>query len=408
MINSGILTHTFSALKHKNYRLWFWSQMFSFLGTWMQITALAFLLYELTGDKLMLGYLAMAGGVPNLLLMVYGGVLSDRYSRRIIIMLAETFMMLVAMVLATLIFTNTIQSWHILAAAFLLGIANAFDVPARQSFVAELVSKADMGNAIALNAAMFNVAVALGPGVGGLLYAQIGPAWCFAINAVSFSGVLVSLFFMRDLNHSPKQPQKMFQALGKTLKVIGKSRDMQTILVSMVNGVMFGFSLYQLFPSWAVEVLHGDARTNGLLQSARGAGALAASLVVAYLGRFRMQNKVLAVAMFAYPLMLIGFSFTTVEVLSYSLMMIAGIFQISLFNSCNIMINYLAPDDQRGTIMGLYNMLFSVSIPLGSLLSAWLAVQAGLHVAFLATASLCLVLALVIQLNNRNLSKQKF
>src|SRR5512137_122016 len=183
----------FTALKYPNYRLWFWSQMFSLFGTWMESTALGFLVFDLTKSPAYLGLVGFASGAPTWLFTLYAGVIADRMPRRRLLIWTQTVMMILAFAVAALTFLHWVRPWHILGLAFLLGTANAFEAPARQSFVLEMVDHADMTNAIALNAAMFNTAMAVGPAAGGLIYGFLGPAWCFAINGATFIAVIVAL-----------------------------------------------------------------------------------------------------------------------------------------------------------------------------------------------------------------------
>ncbi len=186
----------FVSLKYRNYRLWFMGQLASLVGTWMQTTAQGFLVYQLTHSPAYLGYVGFASGVPTWLFTLYGGVVSDRMPRRRLLIITQTSMMILAFILAALAFAQVVQPWHIVLLAFLLGIANAFDAPARQSFVLEMVERQDMTNAIALNSTMFNSATAVGPAIAGVTYALLGPAGCFTINGISFIAVIVALLMM--------------------------------------------------------------------------------------------------------------------------------------------------------------------------------------------------------------------
>src|SRR5271157_4058592 len=183
---------TFMALKYPNYRLWFRGQMVSLFGTWMQTTAQGFLVYELTHSPRYLGYVGFAAGAPTWLLTLYGGVVADRIPRRMLLIITQSCMMVLAFILAALWFLHVVQPWHIMVLAFLLGVANSFDAPARQAFVSELVPREDLTNAIALNATMFNTATAVGPAVAGATYALFGAGWCFTINGLSFIAVLTA------------------------------------------------------------------------------------------------------------------------------------------------------------------------------------------------------------------------
>jgi len=281
-----------TALKYPNYRLWFWGQIISLFGTWMESTALGFLVFDLTKSPAYLGFIGFANGIPTWMFMLYAGVIADRMSRRTLLMITQSVMMLLAFVLAALTFLHWVQPWHILVIAALLGTANAFEAPARQSFVLELVEPEDMTNAIALNATMFNSAMAIGPTAAGLIYAFLGPAWCFALNGASFLAVIINLQKMKLRPFVPAAEKTSAMAdLKEGLKYVAHHRFVQTIigLIGVVS--LFGISFVTLFPAWAVNVLHGDAKTNGFLQSARGIGAVVAALLIASLGRFRFRGQ---------------------------------------------------------------------------------------------------------------------
>ena len=194
---------TFIALKYPNYRLWFGGQLISLVGTWMQATAQGYLVYTLTGSAKWLGLVGFAAGVPSWLFTLYGGVIADRIPRRTLLLITQTVMMILAFILTGLVYWNIVQPWQIVLLAFLLGIANAFDAPARQSFVVELVDRPDLTNAIAINSTMFNLATVVGPAVAGLTYAAFGAAMCFAINGLSFLGVIIALLLMKLKSQPP-------------------------------------------------------------------------------------------------------------------------------------------------------------------------------------------------------------
>ena len=261
----------FTALKYPNYRLWFWSQTVSLFGMWMESTALAFLVFDLTKSPALLGVVGFASGAPTWIFTLYAGVIADRVPRRTLLMITQTVMMTLAFVLAALTFLHWIQPWHILVIAVLLGTANAFEAPSRQSFILEMVEPEDMTNAIALNAAMFNSAMAVGPAAAGLVYAFFGPAWCFVVNGVTFLAVIAALGKMKLRPFVPPSARTSALAdLKEGLKYVAAHPLIRTIigLIGVIS--LFGISYVTLFPAWAVDVLHGDAKTNGFLQSARG------------------------------------------------------------------------------------------------------------------------------------------
>src|SRR5690349_11671290 len=188
---------TFSAMRHRNFQLYFGGQLISNIGTWMQIIAQGWVVYQLGHSEVTLGLVAFASAIPTLLISPWGGVVVDRVSRRGLLLLTQSGSMLLAFVMAALTFTGEIREWHVIVLAALLGVVNAFDAPARQAFVPEMVGKEDLPNAIALNSMMFNSARVIGPAVAGLMLAVIGAAWCFTVNGISFLAVLVGLWLMK-------------------------------------------------------------------------------------------------------------------------------------------------------------------------------------------------------------------
>jgi MFS family permease len=358
----------FTALRYRNYRLWFWGQMTSLFGTWMQSTAQGFLIYELTHSPAYLGYAAFAMGIPTWLFMMYGGVLADRIERRRLLIVTQTTMMTLALVLSALTFLHVVQAWHIIVLAFCLGVANAFYAPARQAFVRELVDREDMTNAIALNSAMFNSATAIGPAVSGVTYALVGPAWCFIINAVSFLAIIIALLLMRiGPQPKPVQGNSVRTDLKEGLRYIF-SHSMIRILISVVAVTsFFGVSFATLIPAWAVKVLGGDATTNGILQSARGLGALLGALMIASLGRFQFKGRLLTLGGFSFPLLLLTFGFLHWLPLSLLMLFCVGVATMLIFNLANALVQTLVEDMLRGRVMSIYSLSFFGMMPLGSL-----------------------------------------
>jgi MFS family permease len=386
-----------TALKYPNYRLWFWGQIVSLFGTWMQATALGFLIYDLTHSPAYLGLVGFATGVPTWLFMLYAGVIADRVARRTLLMITQTAMMVLALGLASLTFLHLVQPWHILVIALLLGTANAFEAPARQAFVLEMVEVQDMTNAIALNSAMFNTATALGPAAAGLTYAFFGPAWCFTINGVSFLAVIVALRLMRlkPFVPEPGRPSALAD-LKEGLRYVAGHPMIRTIvgLIGVVS--LFGMSFVTLIPAWAVKILHGDAMTNGFLQSARGAGALAAALLIASLGRFQFRGRLLTFGTFILPIVLAVFALVRWIPLSLALIFGSGLALILIFNLANALVQTFAPDALRGRIMSVYSLTFFGLMPIGALWIGLTAERLGQTAAILIGAGVMLIAAALI------------
>ena len=364
------LRQTFASLKYRNYRLWFTGQLASLIGTWMQMTAQGFLIYQLTHSPAYLGYVGFASGIPTWLFMLYGGVISDRMSRRKLMLITQTAMMILAFILAALTFANVVQPWHIVLLAFLLGIANAFDAPARQSFVLELVDREDMTNSIALNATMFNSATAVGPAVAGVTYALLGPAWCFAINGLSFIAVIVALSMMEIKLQPARARATSAQAdLKEGLRYVAAQPTIRLLILVAAVTSLFGMGYATLLPAWAVSILHGNSATNGFLQSARGVGSLLGALLIASLGRFRFKGKLLTLGSLVFPIFLLVFA--VVSWLPLSLLVLVGVgwgFMV-LLNMANALVQTLVPDELRGRVMSVYTLGFFGMMPLGALLA---------------------------------------
>jgi MFS family permease len=388
---------TFTALKYPNYRLWFWGQMISLFGTWMQATAQAFMIFELTHSSAYLGLAGFATGIPTWLFMLYAGVVSDRMSRRRLMIITQISMMILAFITAGLAFAHVIRPWHIIVLAFGFGVTNAFDAPPRQAIVQELVDHEDMTNAIALNSTMFNTGTALGPALGGVTYALFGPAWCFTINGLSFIAVIAALARMKLEPFVPR-PHKnsILTDLKEGLHYVATHPLIRTI-ISLIGVVsLFGISFATLMPAWAVKILHGNATTNGILQSVRGFGALVCALLIASLGRFKFRGKLLTFGSFMFPILLLAFAFIRSLPLSLVVLFSVGFAQILIFNLANATVQTLTPGQLRGRVMSIYALTFFGVMPLGALFIGWTATHAGEPIAIIVNALAILAYAAII------------
>lgn len=394
--NSRWHGHTFDALQCPNYRLWFIGQLVSLFGTWMQSTAQGYLAFQLTRSSAFLGYVAFASGVPTWLFTLYAGAVADRMPRRRLIIMTESAMMALAFILALLAFTGLVRPWHILVLAFLLGAANTFEAPARLAFVDELVDSKDyLPNAVALNGSMFNMATAVGPAVAGGVYAGLGASWCFTINGFSFVAVIIALALMRlrPVRHDAL-PGNLTSGVVQGLQYTWKHPDIRALLLLVGVTSLFGLSFTALIPAWAVNVLHGSAATGatitGLLQSARGVGAMLAALLNATISHLKIKGRLLTVGFFLYPLALLFFALAHGTVLSLLLIGLVGFGSILVVNLSSILVQTRVEDIMRGRVMAVYNLVFVGIMPIGSLLIGWLAQGAGDATAVLVTALLAL------------------
>jgi MFS family permease len=389
--------HTFTSLRHRNYRLWFSGQLVSLFGTWMQVTAQGFLVFELTHSSAYLGLVGFAAGLPSWFFMPYGGVIADRIHRRTLIIITQTAMMILAFFLAALSFLGIIRPWHIILLAFLLGVANAFDAPARHAFIPEMVGRDDLTNAIALNSTIFNSATAVGPAVAGIIYALVGPAWCFMVNGLSFGAVITALGLMRleRLSRAPSLTSS-FHDLKEGFRYVLSHKMIRGLIGLVVVTSLFGVSFIVLLPAWAVKILQGDATTNGYMYSARGAGALCGALLIASLGRFDFRGKLLTLGSLIFPCLIIIFAWIRWLPLTLVVLVANGAAAILIFNLANALVQTLVKDEFRGRVMGLYSLTFFGFLPIGALWIGAVAQHFGEKAAVLVSGGILLAFSLLI------------
>lgn len=395
--NPGRWQRTFAALKYPDYRLWFQGQLVSLFGTWMQTTAQGFLVFELTHSPKYLGYVGFASGIPTWLLTLYGGVVADRVSRRTLMTVTQSVMMVLAFILAALTYLHIVQPWHIIVLAFCLGIANSFDAPARQAFVSELVPREDLTNAIALNATMFHSATAVGPAAAGLAYALFGPSVCFGINGVSFVAVIIALQRMKLRPWiPPARTKSAVSELKEGLRYVASQPVVRVVIAAVAVTSMLALSLTTLVPAWAVKVLGGHAATNGFLLSARGAGSLAGALLIASLGRISYRGRLMMLGALTYPVLLFAFAYVRWLPLSLLTLAGAGAGMIFVMNLANAIVQTAVPDQLRGRVMGSYTWIFFGFMPLGALWVGTMAEHFGEPEAVMLNAILAFAFALAL------------
>jgi predicted MFS family arabinose efflux permease len=276
---------TFRALQHRNFRLYLFGQLVSLAGTWMQIVAQGWLVYELSGSEAMLGLVGFASAIPALLVTPWAGVVVDQVRKRDVIVATQTSAMLLAFVLAALTFTGAVEVWHIIIMSMLLGVINAFDGPARQSFVVEMVGSQDLPNAIALNSMTFNAARVVGPAFGGILLATVGSAWCFTLNGLSFLAVIVSLLMMQITSaRATSDRRSPWQQLKSGLHYVAGQPELKGLLLLSLSFSTFGIAYSTVLPSFVDRILSGGAAGFGMLTAASGIGAVTGAFLVATFG----------------------------------------------------------------------------------------------------------------------------
>jgi len=396
---------TFTALKYPNFRLWFWGQMFSLMGTWMQTTAQGYLIFELTKSPVLLGVVGFAAGVPFWLFNFIGGGLTDRVPRRTILVITQSSMMLLAFLLGGLVFSGLVQPWHVVVLAFCNGIANSFDAPARMAFLPEMVeNREDYSNAIALNSTFVNLAAVIGPAAAGLIYAWVGPAWCFVINGLSFIAVIIALLLMKLKPFAARhQNTSMLKHLKEGFRYVVHHPAIRILIIMVMFTSVFGHSYITLLPAWAVNILGGDSRLNGLMQSFRGAGALVAALMVASMGRIKFKGRLLTLGSLVFPLVVIAWAFIRAIPFSLLVLAISGWGFMLLLNMANTLVQVNVPDELRGRVMGIYTFAFFGMMPIGSLLGGTLAQWLGEPTSVVIGGTVSLLMAIWVYFSFRHI-----
>jgi MFS family permease len=390
------MSHAWSALRHRNFQLFFVGQSISVIGTWMMRLATSWLVYRLTHSALLLGIVAFAGQIVTSALAPFAGVWVERLDRRKLLVWTQVAAAVQSLVMAALTLAHVITIWEIIVLATLQGLVNAFDMPARQAFLVQMVEdRKDLGNAIAINSSMNNGARLIGPAVAGLVIAAVGEGWCFLIDGVSYFAVIVSLLLMRikpmDLR---RQTGSMLQQMREGWDYVRTFRPIRTILLLFALLGLMGMPHAILLPIFAGQVLHGGAHTLGWLSGASGIGALASGLSLAarksVVGLTRTIQ--VAAAMFGGALILFGLSHTLW--LSLLLMLFAGFGMVQMFSASNTIIQTLVSEDKRGRVMSYYAMAFFGTAPFGSLLAGALAHRIGAPYTVVITGAFCLAGAL--------------
>lgn len=379
----------------RNYRLYFFGQLISLIGSWMQTTAQQWLVYQLTGSELSLGAVTFASFIPVLVLSLGMGVIVDRVERRRLLVITQTLFMITAAALAVLTLTGVIEYWHIILLALLTGFGNALDMPARQAFNIDLVERDDVLNAIALNSSVFNGARIIGPAIGGAVVAAVGAGPAFGLNAVSFLAVIGALLMMRLPPFTPPERRGTgWHELRQGLAYLVHNRTVLG-LVSMVAAFnLVGFPYVVLLPVFAAEVLGTGAAGLGELLAAQGVGALVGALGLAFLGDRQAKGPMILAnrAMLPVAILLVGLSKTpSISMLGLAL---GGYAQINQLAMTNTLIQLAVPDELRGRVVSTYTWALGGFWPLGSLLTGWMAERMGSADAVLALAGISALIAL--------------
>jgi MFS family permease len=381
------------ALSYRNYRLFFFGQGLSLVGTWMQNIALAWLVYRLTNSVFLLGLVGFFSQIMVFIFSPFAGVIADRFNRHRIVIFTQTLAMLQAFALAALVYTNTIAVWEIMLLSLLLGFVSSFDIPVRQSFVVEMIGhKNDLGNAIALNSSLFNVARLIGPSIAGVIIATLGEGVCFLINGISYLAVIVSLLAMR-IEAKPKEKSRpgMLREIREGFAYAFHFAPIRYILLFLGVVSLVGMPYTLLMPVFARDILHGGPETLGFLMGAVGVGALLGAFYLASRKSVIGLGRLIAVAGAIFSLGLILFSFSRTLWLSLLVVMITGFGAMLQMACSNTLLQTFVDEDKRGRVMSLFAMAFIGMTPFGSLLAGSLASKFGVHVTLFFSGFICVI-----------------
>lgn len=393
------------SFESRNYRWYFAGQSFSLIGTWMQNIAMSWLVYRLTGSVFLLGVVGFANQIPSFFFSPFAGVITDKYNRKKIMIWAQTLFMLQAALLGILTLTGVIEVWHIITLSVAFGFITVFDTPARQSMVVDLVKdRKNMGNAIALNSAMFNGARLIGPGIAGVVIAYTGEGICFLINATSFLLIIIALFQI-SIKHTPKE--KSGSELWTDLKdgykyTFGKPSIRLLIFVLSAVSLM-GLPFFVLLPAYAREILGGDSKTLGFLMSSAGVGALSAALFLASRSGVKGLISIISLTLFVFGTGIVGLALIKSNIMAYAFMLFCGFGMVASIAGINTLIQFSVSDEMRGRVLSFYAIALMGMNPVGSFLAGSAASSIGLKFTLLISGITCVATGIYFSSKRKSL-----
>ncbi|MEO8441845.1 MAG: MFS transporter [Betaproteobacteria bacterium] len=385
---------TFRALAGRDFRLYFFGQCVSLIGTWVQQVAFGWIAYRITGSALMLGLIAFSGQIPSLVLSPFSSVVADRFSRRGVLVVIQVIQMALAALLAVLVMLGDISVWVLVAASLVAGVTGAIEMPVRQAFTPDIVhDRALLHNAIALNSVTFNAARLLGPAVAGLVLATVGEAACFAINALSY---IATIYTLLTLHPTPPVSGAGKKSLAEGVRYLRQFAPARWVIITVIVA-SFCLAPYLTFmPVYAKDVLQGGPDTLGMLMASSGLGALSAALYLANRKSVEGLGIRMVAGCSATAFASIAFAYNHVMWLAFPLLVVAGGGTIMVITSCNILLQSMVPDDLRSNVMGLYTMSFLGVLPVASLAAGALAHASSVPVVFVLAGLLFAVMGLTL------------
>jgi len=384
----------FSAFQYRDFRLFWFGQIISLSGTWMQSVAQGWLVYSLTKSPFYLGMVAAAGSLPILLFTLFGGIAADRFRKRNLLLMTQALSIIPAIFLGILIDINLIAVWQVAALAAFLGIVNAFDVPARQSFIIEMVGKGSLTNAIALNSAAFHGARMTGPVIAGIAIANLGISACFYLNAISFIAVIIALSKIKAKGGIIKNSNGIMKDIIEGIQYIKSKSEIYRSIILIAVFSLAGMPFITLLPVFAGEIFRKGPEGFGFLVGATGAGALTAALLLAFRGDIKDKSRFISFSALCFSILLFVFSFSTNFYLSVVILVFIGWALVSFFATMNSFIQLSVPDNLRGRAMSVYTFVFLGTAPIGNSLMGTLADSIGTVRAVTIASVICLIAAI--------------
>jgi MFS family permease len=393
--NASRFKFALRALKHRNYKLFFGGQSLSLIGTWMTQIATSWLVYRVTHSALLLGLVSFSGQLPALLLLPFAGVWVDRWNRHSVLKITQVLSMLESFALAALALSGNIAIWQIIVLTMFQGAVNAFDMPARQAFLVEMIEdRADLANAIALNSTMVNGARLVGPSIAGIIISIAGEGYCFLIDGISYLAVIASLFLMRIRPSGARRPQhNVISELREGWSYVMNFAPIRSILTLLAAISLIGVPYMVLMPVFASTVLHGGPHTLGFLTGASGVGALISAITLAMRKSIVGLGRMIAITAFTFGAGLIAFGFSRSLWLSLLLMLFIGFSMMQQMAAGNTILQTIVDEDKRGRVMSFYTMAFIGAAPFGSLIAGALASKIGAPLTVVCSGSLCVLVA---------------
>jgi len=366
------VSRTFKAFQYRDFRLMWIGACTSSIGTWMQIVAQGWLIYRLSHSAFLLALDQFLGGIPIFLFSLVGGVIADRMERRRILLGSQYIQLASAGLLTILVATGTVHVWEILFLSLVSGFAQAFGGPAYQALIPGLVDREDMPNAIALNSIQFNLAVTVGPALGGITLARLGEKWCFGLNALSFLAPILALSMISTRFLPQKTTDSMLSSFKQGIQFVRRQGSMEALILLAFCMTALSMPLRTYFPVFVKDIFHRGPETYGQLLSVMGIGSICGSLAIASLGNFRHKGRVAVTMLIVLGLGITGFALSKSLAVSYLVVLLVGFAMMAVFATVNSLVQLITTDEMRGRVMSVYNFAFRGGMPMGNLLSGWL------------------------------------